>query len=68
MILGVSAVAYFISAITSSPLIIFFACLSVHICAGAYWQSIGFFRGRYILNEIRGISIRPGPILLVLLC
>jgi hypothetical protein len=57
VVLGLSSAAFFISSISSSPLIILLACLTVHLCAGCYWPSVGFLRGRYLLAETRGVSI-----------
>lgn len=63
MILVGSSGAYFCGAVFSTPSMVFLISIGLQACVGAYWPSIGFLRGRYVLPEQRGTCITVGRLI-----
>lgn len=62
VILSISLGTYFLTAFSttlglSSLSTMYILALIVQLCSGAYWPSVGFLRGKYILPEIRSVVI-----------
>ena len=57
MLLVGSSGAYFCGAVFQTPSMVFLISIGLQACVGAYWPSIGFLRGRYVLPEQRGTCI-----------
>lgn len=62
VILLISLASYLLSALSSSLGLsslstMYLVALLIQLCSGAYWPSVGFLRGKYILPEIRAVVI-----------
>ena len=70
IILVGSSCAYFFGTIFQTPTMIFMISIGLQACVGAYWPSIGFLRGRYVLPEQRNTCITVGRLinLLITVC
>eukprot|EP00597_Dinobryon_sp_UTEXLB2267_P005347 CAMPEP_0170062026 /NCGR_PEP_ID=MMETSP0019_2-20121128/3397_1 /TAXON_ID=98059 /ORGANISM="Dinobryon sp., Strain UTEXLB2267" /LENGTH=345 /DNA_ID=CAMNT_0010268051 /DNA_START=358 /DNA_END=1395 /DNA_ORIENTATION=+ len=61
-----SSVSYFLGAVFQTPLLAFAISIVVQLCMGGYWPSIGYFRGKIVLPELRNTTLAIPRVLTLL--
>ncbi len=56
-ILITSSVSFFLGAIFQTAFMAFLSSIVIQLCMGCYWPSIGYYRGRIVLPELRSSSL-----------
>lgn len=52
-----SSAAFFLGSMFQTPLFAFGVSIGVQCCIGGYWPSVGYFRGRVIVPELRNTAL-----------